>query len=147
MTNYDQYETDCEIQRGLNKQVLDQFKDWLQAKKLSEKTIKNHLSNVDFFINEYLLYESPVTPPEEGLNDISLYLGYWFIKKAMWASKASLKSNAASLTKFYTHFLEKGLITEHDLRVLKMTIKDEMPDWIVEVERYFNDDDDDDYLA
>ncbi len=141
MTNYDQYEADCESLRGVNKEVLKQFKGWLQAKKLSEKTIKTHLSNVDFFINEYLLYESPVTPPEEGINDISMYFGYWFIKKAMWASKASLKSNAASLTKFYTYCLEKGLISEHDLSVLKTTIKDEMADWIAEVEQCFNDDD------
>jgi site-specific recombinase XerD len=143
MTNYDQYEADCEKLRGLNKYVLQEFQGWLQAKKLSEKTIKSHLSNVDFFINEYLLYESPVTPPEEGLADISMYLGYWFIKKAMWASRASLKSNASSLTKFYTYFLERGLITEHDLRVLKMTIKEEMPDWIATAEQYFNDEDED----
>jgi hypothetical protein len=145
-SDYEQYEADCETLRSSNKEVLAQFKVWLQAKNLSAATIKNHLSNVDFFINEYLLYESPVTAPEDGLNDISMYLGYWFIKKAVWASKASLKSNAASLTKFYTYFLEKGLITEHDLRVLKMTIKDEMPDWIATVEQYLNEDDEDYFL-
>ncbi len=142
MTDYEQYELDCENLRKLNTQVLEQFKDWLQAKGLAASTIKNHLSNVDFFINEFLLYESPVTPPDKGITSVSMYLGYWFIKKAIWASKASIKSSAASLTKFYTHFLEKGLITEHDLRVLKMTIKEEMPDWIEEVEAYLTDDDD-----
>ncbi len=31
-----------------------------------------------------------------------LFLGYWFIKKAMWSSPVQIKSNAASLKKFFT---------------------------------------------
>jgi hypothetical protein len=43
-----------------------------------------------------------------------MFLGYWFIKKAMWAKQSAIKSNAASLKKFYTFMHEKGLgIGEH----------------------------------
>jgi len=52
-----------------------------------------------------------------------MFLGYWFIKKAMWASQASIKSNAASLKKFYAFLLEKGLVEQEDLIELEETIK------------------------
>jgi site-specific recombinase XerD len=65
-----------------------------------------------------------------------MFLGYWFIKKAMWASKASIKSNAASLKKFYTYLYERGSIEKEDLASLKETIKEEMPEWIATLERY-----------
>lgn len=136
MDDYEKYEADCAKMRDLNKEILNKFKVWLQASNLAERTIKSHLENVDFYINEFLLYESPIVSPEEGISDVSMYLGYWFIKKAMWASKSHIKGSAASLTKFYTCLLGQGLITEHDLRSLKMTIKDEMPEWLETLERY-----------
>ena len=60
----------------------------------------------------------------------------WFIKKAMWSSKSSIKSNATSLKKFYTFLLEKGLIEPDDLQELKETIKEEMSEWLATLERY-----------
>jgi intergrase/recombinase len=106
---------------------------------LSEKTLKNHLSNIDFYINEYLLYEDAVEA-KDGVDSVSDFLGYWFIKKAMWASESSIKSNATSLKKFYTFLLEKGLIDKEDLQQLKETIKEEMDDWLETLKRYDNPD-------
>jgi predicted RNA-binding protein with EMAP domain len=102
---------------------------------LSEKTIRNHLSNIDFYINEYLLYED-ATEAKDGVHSVSMFLGYWFIKKAMWASQASIKSNAASLKKFYTFLAGKALIDKEDLSDLKDTIKEEMPEWLATLKRY-----------
>ena len=65
-----------------------------------------------------------------------MFLGYWFIKKAMWASKSSIKANAASLKKFYTFLLEKGLIEKDDLQELKETIKYQMSEWLATLDRY-----------
>ena len=31
-----------------------------------------------------------------------MFLGFWFIRKAMWASQSSIKGNATSLKKLYT---------------------------------------------
>lgn len=135
MDDYAKYEADCKRIRSSNKQLLTDFKNWLQSSNLSEKTINNHISNIDFYINEYLLYEDPVKA-EEGINSVGMFLGYWFIKKAMWASKSSIKSNATSLTNFYTFLLEKGLINQDDLSELKATIKEEMPEWLETLKRY-----------
>ena len=135
MNDYEKYEDDCKIIRETNKNLLGEFETWLKSAGLSENTISKHLSNIDFYINEYLLYEDAIEA-KDGIQGVSMFLGYWFIKKAMWASQASIKSNAASLKKFYAFLLEKGLIEQEDLIELEETIKDEMPEWIEELNRY-----------
>jgi intergrase/recombinase len=135
MTDYEKYEADCQRIRKANQKLLTDFESWLKSSGLSEKTIRNHLSNIDFYINEYLLYEDAVEA-KEGVYTVSTFLGYWFIKKAMWASKSSIKANATSLKKFYSFLLEKGLIEPDDLKELKETIKEEMSEWLSTLERY-----------
>lgn len=115
--------------------LLKDFDSWLVKKGLSKKTIDNHVKNIDFFINDFLLHTDPV-PAKEGSSNISMFLGYWLIKKAMWASPAVIKEYAASLKKFYTFLLEMGEITEKDLKEMNQTIKEEMPNWIATMDRY-----------
>ncbi len=67
---------------------------------------------------------------------MEVFLGHWFIRKAMWSSVNQIKANAASLKKFYTFMCEKGYIVEEHLYDLCDIIKDEMPDWIEAMERY-----------
>jgi site-specific recombinase XerD len=135
MDEYDKYEARCKKLRTANARLLAEFETWLKSAGLSEKTISNHLSNIDFYINEYLLYED-TTEAKDGIQGVSMFLGYWFIKKVMWASQASIKSNAASLKKFYAFLLEKGLIDQEDLNELKETIKEGMPEWLATLKRY-----------
>jgi hypothetical protein len=117
MNEFEQYEADCQRIRTTNKQLLIEFENWLKSAGLSDKTIRNHILNVDLYINDYLLYETPVSEAQEGVDsgEINMFLGYWFIKKAMWASKSSIKANAASLKKFYlrsdkTHTYPEGKV-------------------------------------
>ena len=135
MDDSQKYEADCQKIRKANHELLTDFESWLESSGLSEKTINNHVSNIDFYINEYLLYEDAVEA-KDGVDMVSDFLGYWFIKKALWASQSSLKSNAGSLKKFYTFLLEKGLIDKDDLRELKETIKEEMSEWLETLRRY-----------
>jgi site-specific recombinase XerD len=135
MDDYEKYEDDCKTIRETNKLLLRDFEAWLKSSGLSKKTIDNHLSNIDFYINEYLLYED-VTEAKDGVDAIGMFLGYWFIKKAMWASQSSIKGNATSLNKFYTFMCEKGLIDKDDLADLKETIKEGMPGWLATLARY-----------
>jgi hypothetical protein len=135
MDDYAQYEKDCERIRTENQELLDEFENWLQEAKLTEKTIRNHVNNVDFYINTFLLYED-AEEAKEGAYRIGFFLGYWFIKKAMWASKASIKSNAASLKKFYTFLYKRGDVEKEALDRLQARIKEEMPEWIATLQRY-----------
>ena len=133
--DYEQYEIKCEKIRESNRKLLDDFAIWLQQSGLSRKTINKHTQNIDFYINEFLLYEDAEEPPE-GIYSVNMFLGYWFIKKAMWSSAASIKSNAASLKKFYAFLHERGLVSQDDLALLKETIKKRMPEWLATLARY-----------
>ena len=53
-----------------------------------------------FYINECLCYDDPPQTAAEGVSGIKYFLGYWFIRKAMWAGPTSIRENAASLKKF-----------------------------------------------
>ncbi|MBN4053147.1 recombinase [bacterium AH-315-L15] len=135
MGDYKKYEEDCKKIRKANERLLNEFEAWLKSSGLSEKTINNHVSNIDFYINEYLLYED-ATEAKDGVQAVGMFLGYWFIRKAMWASQSSIKGNTTSLKKFYTFLQEKGLIDKEDLTDLKQTIKEDMPEWLATLERY-----------
>jgi site-specific recombinase XerD len=133
--DYEKYEKACNKIKEKNERLLDDFETWLRKANLKDKTISNHIANIDFYINEFLLYEDAVEA-KDGVNKVSMFLEYWFIRKAMWANQAQIKSNAASLKKFYTFMLEKELIEKEDLDNLKETIKEEMPEWIATMKRY-----------
>lgn len=135
MSSYKKYEQDCKRIRSVNSELIEDFKTWLITKKLSPKTVEKHLSNVDFYINEFLLYEDAIEA-KNGVGSVSMFLGYWFIRKAIWASQSSIKENASSLKKFYQYMFEKGFIEQQDLDELKLTIKEEMPEWLATVRRY-----------
>ena len=135
MDDYEKYEADCKKIRKANEKLLDEFESSLKSSGLSENTVRNHVSNIDFYINDYLLYED-ATEAKDGADSVSMFLGYWFIKKAMWASQASIKNNAASLKKFYSFLVVKGIVDKEDLNDLKETIKEEMPEWLATLERY-----------
>lgn len=137
MDDFEKYEADCKKIRKNNKKLLDDFYKWLKASGLKDKTIKNHVNNVDFYINEFLLYEDAIEA-KNGALEIDMFLGYWFIKKALWSSPAQIKGNAASLKKFYTFLFEKGQIDKEELDELKGRIKEDMPEWIATMKRYDN---------
>jgi len=129
-----------EKQEKKNEKLLDKFKKWLQAKGLSNKTVEKHVENIDFYINEYLTYYG-IQEPEEDLYEISAFLGDWFIRKAMWASKTAIKDYCAGFKKFYKFMEEKGRITEEDYKEICEIIKENKADWLAGVESYDDFDD------
>ncbi len=135
MDDFQKFEEKCKKIRKANKRLLNEFEQWLEASGLSEKTIKNHLFNIDFYINEFLLSEDALEA-KDGADYVDMFLGYWFIRKAMWASRTSIKGNAASLKKFYTFMSEKSLIEKEELVDLKEGIKEGMPEWLETIARY-----------
>jgi len=135
MDDCEKYEEDCKKIRKANERILNEFEVLLKSSGLSQKTINNHVSNIDFYINEYLLYEDTTTA-KDGIHAVGMFLGYWFIKKTMWASRSSIKGHATSLKKFYAFLHEKGLIDKEDLTYLNQTIKEDMSEWLATMERY-----------
>ena len=56
MDDYEKYEADCEKIRKHNDNLLDDFEGWLKDSGLKDNTIRKHTGNVDFYINDFLLY-------------------------------------------------------------------------------------------
>jgi hypothetical protein len=133
----EKYEINCKKIRKENELLLDDFESWLLKKGLKEKTVYKHVANIDFYINEFLLYDHAMKA-KDGACEIGMFLGYWFIRKAMWSSLVQIKGNAASLKKFYTFMYENGKVMKEDLDELKERVKDEMPEWIATMKRYDN---------
>ena len=130
---YEEAEKDAFIVK--NSIVLAGFRKYLEAKNLSDKTINKHTSNIDFYINEFLLYYEPIEP-KEGIRQIGFFLGYWFIRKAMWASVTSIRENITSLKHFYTFLLLERKIKQHELDEMKREIKECKDDWLKTLKQF-----------
>ncbi len=135
MDDYKKYEAECKRIKKKNKTLLIGFEAYLKDKNLSKNTIGKHVENIDFFINEFLLYEDSASP-EDGVDQVSYFLGYWFIRKAMWASEASISANITSLKHFYTWMNSLDKVTDQELKEMKRRIKEEKQEWIDTLKRY-----------
>ena len=49
MSNLDDYDKEVEAIRAYNQPILDAFQGWLKAAGLADRTINNHVENIDFF--------------------------------------------------------------------------------------------------
>jgi len=136
MDAYKKYEADCKKIKKANESLLTGFEALMKGSGLSDNTINKHLSNIDLYINTYLLYYDPITEAKDGAQSVSMFMGYWFIHKAMWASQASMRNNASSLKRFYAFLVEKGLTDKEQLYKLEETIKKEMPKWLAALKQY-----------
>lgn len=134
----DLYEFDDEAierQRMDNQKLLEAFRNYLKEKNLSDKTVAKHTSNIDFFINEFLVYEE-IIPPEKGIEEINYFLGSWFIRKALWASVPQIKAMITGFKHFYTFLALQGSISDEELREMKQEIKECKSTWFEEMQEY-----------
>jgi len=132
---YRDWERQVEKVKINNNKLLVEFSNYLQSKSLKSKTIKNHINNMEFYGNDFLLrYE--IIPIEKGALEIGSFLGDYFIRKVCWASKYTIQENIASFKKFYTFLNEIDKISKTELDEMKAIIKDEKLDWIGEAEAY-----------
>lgn len=133
--DYDDYDEACERMQEKNKEYLKIFDESLTKAGLSDKTINRHLSNIDFYLNTYLLTYD-VHPMEDGCTLVDDFLGYFFIKKCMWSTPATIKENIASLKKFYKCMLDNKLIAQESYDALLAIIKECKDEWIETCEEY-----------
>lgn len=137
--DYEDYVKEVSLIFDENKKYLKEFEEWLVKKELSNKTIKNHVSNVDVYINDYLNSFEP-TKMNEGCYLLDGYLGDWFIRKCMWSTESSVKSTATSIKKFYECMLESSYIEKEDYDYICDEIKESLNDWVYLVKEYNSDD-------
>lgn len=120
-----------------NNILLKEFELWLETKKLSPKTLKKHVNNIDFFVNNYLVHYEPIKA-EDGAVEIGGFLGDYFIRKALWSTKNSIIEYISSFRKFYTFMVEVNKTSEDDLIDMKEIIKEEREDWFDSLQEFDN---------
>ena len=155
------YEQRSKAIQKQNETYLSMFEQSLKG--LSDKVKTRHLSNMDTFLNWFLVdyvehdYSEDRTsihdtetrpdfgpaPMEDGMGEIGEFLGYFLIKKCMDSTPASIKSSAASIKKFYKCMLDNGQygsLTEDEFRDaykdMVEHIKDRLEDWMADCAQY-----------
>ncbi|MGX6979187.1 DUF6933 domain-containing protein [Vagococcus elongatus] len=107
-----------------NQLVLEGFQRYLKdGLGLSDKVVRRHLGNVQFFIDEYLLYYGLHTPITD-FYDVGGFLADFFPRKALWASASEIKSSGTALKKFYTFLSVVGVIDQAQLKEVKEIISE-----------------------
>ena len=129
MEEMSEYEKKCEQYKKDNEQYLEWFRQDLEESGLKPKTIRNHIENMDLYLNDYLQYEDAYSM-EEGINEVFGFLGYWFIHKCLWSSPDSLRKCSASLKKFYKSMLARGKVSQDDYDYMVFIIKENLEDWM-----------------
>ena len=106
---------------------------------LSSKTIRNHLTNIDFFLSYFLYnYRNHANPLniKRMKKEIDNYLGCYYIRKYLSSSPSGIRSNAASIKKFYKCLLEHDMIQEEEYEQLCEVINQGLPEWVDIYEEY-----------
>ena len=126
--DYDEYDRLCDVRRGEFEQFLGEFEADLVAAGLKDATIDKHYSNLDFYLNSYLLRIAPLDV-RAGCYKIGDFLGNFFIRKCMWSTPETIKSNCASFKKFYKSMLDHGRISPDDYDFVCFIIKEDKQEW------------------
>lgn len=133
---YEDYDELRKQQREKNEEYLVLFREDLVQLGLTAKTIRDHINNVNFYINTYLLREEPLAIQEGCGPRIDDFLGSFFIRRCMWSTPSTIKTTAASIKKFYKSMNDHGYISKADYKGLCDIIKENMPIWQDDCEAY-----------
>lgn len=132
---FDNYVKNEKENKERNKKFFEVFEADLKEKGLSPKTIRRHVSNAELFLNGYL-YPYEELKMEDGPGSVGMFLSYYFIRKCLWSTPASLKSTGASIKKFYKSMRDHGYIEKEAYEDLVYHMKESMDDWCEECAEY-----------
>jgi site-specific recombinase XerD len=138
MDDTDGYDYDAQVQaiRAYNQPILDGFRAWLEQSGLVEKTVKNHVENINFF-TEYLVYYEPLEKLDEADgSDVWMFLSDWFPRKALWSSVTSVKSYIASFKKFFQWMGETGRVSSETVADVLTTLKEGRDEFLEAVDEF-----------
>ena len=76
------YDKKVEENKKRNEKFINEFGEWLNSKNLVKKTIKKHIGNIDFYINDYLVYYE-IIKMEEGMNEVYSFFK-WLVYRKMY---------------------------------------------------------------
>jgi site-specific recombinase XerD len=135
MSDTNSYDARVQAIRAYNQPILEDFRSWLEQSGFTEKTIENHVENIDFFIDYLVYYDDPLKKLDEADSiDVWMFLTDWFLRKAMWASVTSVKSYLASFKKFFQWMGETGRVSPETVADVLTTLKEDRDEFLEAVE-------------
>ena len=91
--------------------ILEDFRLYLtDYQSLSPKTVRRHVSNIDFFLNGFVTRYDVQTPISIIESRLSEFLSDFYVDKFIDASVTGMKQNATSLKKFYQYLMDVNRI-------------------------------------
>ena len=127
--DYEEYQELADEQRDKNHELLEQFESEMLSAGLSKNTVKKHMFNLDFYINDFLLYEEVIVPAQ-GIDEVDYFFNGWFPRKAMWSNPAAVNATCTVLKKFYVFLQFKNIVTKEAINNLNDCIKTNKPEWV-----------------
>lgn len=112
-----------------NKLLLDGFSKYMQEHHLSERTIKRHMANIDFYINEFLP-NGQNNSAIKGWSSVDYFFEEWLPTKGLCSSVNTLKENMGSLKKFYVYLYDLKEITKENYLMFLDLMKEGRETWI-----------------
>ncbi|MGX8850514.1 hypothetical protein [Amedibacillus sp. YH-ame10] len=132
MELFTSFDAQVEKMQKQNKQYIDVFEEYLKIQNLSEKTIRQHIEHIDFYINEFLCHYEPKEMCV-GCYELSAFFSPFGIGKDVCTSEYNVNLYSASIKKFYKLMCEKGFIKAEDYQHLLKSMKIEKECWIDEL--------------
>ena len=124
MSDIDTYDARVQAIQAYNQPILYGFLIWLKQSDLSEETIYNHVTNIEFF-TKYLVYYEPLQKLDEARSgDVWMFLVDWYPRKTLCASARNVKSYSASFKKFFKWMGETGCVSPEVVADVLSTLKD-----------------------
>lgn len=137
-TSYDEFEAACDKMREENNKLIELFAEDIKGT-LAPKTVKRHISNVDLYINAFLLHDE-VLPFKVGLDKLQGFFGHFLIHTCLCSSPDTVSHMAGSLKKFYKCMMDHGKITEEEYKDFSEEIKYSKEDWMEECRAKYDGD-------
>ena len=107
---------------------LDKFEERMKEDGLSEKTIKKHVANAEYFLNVYLPDNG--LSVSEGCYRMDDYFGFYLPQNCPWMTLTSMKENIASIRKLYQFFVAEEVVGLRDRKFLEETIVEFKDEWL-----------------
>ena len=117
------------LNRISNFYTLQTFETYLREQDISDEEVREHLSNIDLFINDYLLRHE-VLASHNGIHTVGEYLTEWLTVNFYKVRKEDIELYIESFKKFYTHEVNGGYLERDDMIELYQIIKDEVTPWL-----------------
>ncbi|TDM06997.1 DUF6933 domain-containing protein [Macrococcus lamae] len=111
---FEGYETIAAEVQDNNQKLLESFRHYLiNHDKMTEQTASEHVENIAFFVDVYLLNYGIRTPVTD-MRDPYDFLDDFLVRKALWVGSKEVRQFGTSLRRFYTFLFAAREITKHE---------------------------------